>query len=703
MDAMAAARERFPALSHGSEVLFEALAEATRPSEDLTVSEWAERHRVVSAESGSPWPGRWRGARAPHLQEPQDCLHPDHPARRVTCRWGAQLGKTSIMENWFCFVVDTAGGSMMIVMPTLDEAVKFNRIKLQPTIDVTKKIAHKVAPANSRDEQGSTSSFKKFAGGFCQIVNAGSSKGLQMVSIKNLAMDEVTGYPRDVDGRGSPRDQARARQKRYGDRAKEFQGSTPGLHGDCVITEDFLAGDQRWRYVPCPHCGAYQPLKFDRFHGPDEEGPAHFRCRACSGRILHGHKHEMLGRGEWIACAPDENGEVPPDVIRPEDMDRWRCLPCEGRCRTRQPSYHLWAAYSDAESFDTLWTRWQEAQGNPTKTRTFYQQDLAEPHDPGGAALEHEKILAARVDYPRGVIPAEAGVVALTADVQSYGIKAAVLAFGPNGKAWLVDREVFEGPPDRSDEPWRMLADMLARTWPTTGGGREKGIDLAGVDTGFATGRAYRFCASRPNVFALDGQDGARPPLGTPKKQEIRDEHRRLVASSLVYPVGIHDLKSKVTAALGNLIEGPSPAGQWPRNTLFLTPDLADEAFVRELTAEALVDLEEEAARAPNRSKKHLVRPKARLAWRKLRHGQPNDWFDVFVYAYALAWRLGVDDLTPAQWSALLARVHERPPPDTLFDLGLDPLRPDTPPPPPPAAPRRPSEDDWLGGRGDDW
>ncbi|TKB12003.1 MAG: terminase, partial [Mesorhizobium sp.] len=122
------------------------------------------------------------------------------------------------------------------------------------TIEASPRIAHKVMPVNSRDEQGSTTSFKRYAGGFCQIVNAGSSKGLQMVSIKYLAMDEVTGYPRDVDGRGSPRDQARARQKMYGDAAKEWEGSTPGITGECAITGDFEAGDQRYSYVPCPHC-----------------------------------------------------------------------------------------------------------------------------------------------------------------------------------------------------------------------------------------------------------------------------------------------------------------------------------------------------------------------------------------------------------------------------------------------------------------
>lgn len=695
-------RARFPALPSGQMGLFDALAAASKPVEDLTISEWAERYRVVSAESGSPYPGPWRGARSPHLEEPQNCLHPDHPARRVTCRWGAQLGKTSIMENWFCFVVDTAAGSMMIVMPTLDEAIKFNRIKLQPTIDATKRITHKVAPVSSRDEQGSTSAFKKYAGGFCQIVNAGSSKGLQMVSIKNLAMDEVAGYPADVDGRGSPRDQARARQKRYGDQAKEFQGSTPGNAGECVITEDFEAGDRRYRYLPCPHCGAYQPLRIEQLRGPDTETGAHFLCLACNGRILHGHKHEILPRGEWIACAPDDQGEVPPDCIPPVEMDRWRCLPCEGRCRDLQPSYHLWAAYADQETFDAIWKNWEEAQGNPTKLRKFYQQDLAEPYNPAATALEHEAILAARVPYPRQTIPADAGAVVSTADVQGYGIKWTVLAFGPHGRVWLIDREVFEGAPDKSDDPWRMLADALGRTYPTAGGGT-KGIDLSGVDSGFATSRVYRFCAGRPDCFALDGRHKpGLPMLGTPKKQEIRDEYKRLVATSLVYPVGNYDAKTRVVAALANLVEGPNALGQWPRNVLFLTPDLADEPFVMELTAERLVDLEEEASRLPNRKRKHLVKPQSGREWRKVA-GRANDWFDCVVYAFALAFWLGVDRLTEAQWLVRLAEVHAAPPSPTLFDIALDPLA--AVPSAPAAEPSRsaPASDDWFAGRGEDW
>ncbi len=664
-------REGFPELPSGRLVLFAGFAAASKPIENLTISEWADRHRVVSAESGSPWPGPFRTSRVPYLREPQDCLHPDHPARRVTARWAAQLGKSTAIENWFCYIVDQAPGSMMIVLPTLEEAIKFNRVKLGPTIDASPRINHKVVPVNSRDEQASTTAFKRFAGGFCQIVNAGSSKGLQMVSIKYLAMDEVTGYPRDVDGRGSPRDQARARQKMYGDLAKEWEGSTPGLVGECAVTADYEAGDRRMLYVPCPHCEAWQPLTFDQMRGPETDLPTHFRCIACDGVIVDGHKPDMLAAAVWIATRV-EDGEAPvPKSMTAAELAVWRCDPCEGRCRAWQPSYHLWAAYAPRERWADIWDRWIAAEGDVTKLRTFFQQDLAEPYDPGGIQMAPEKIVEAARAYPmpRGIIPAEAGLVVSAADVQGYGIKWSVWAVGPRDQYWLIDREIFEGSPDQSDEPWIALADALGRTYETAGG-VEKGIDLSGIDTGYLTMRVYAFCASRPNILALDGRDGfGKPPIGTAKKQDVRFQPKGpVLARVMLYPVGIDDLKSKVVAGLANLVLGPANDGVWPRNTLHLSNDLCDDDFAQEMTAERLVDPDEEAAASAKRGRR-MIKSRSGRVWRKY-PGRKNDWFDTAVYAQALAWLLiHRRKLDAEKWAALLVSVHGVPVEPDLFAI----------------------------------
>ncbi|WP_182417137.1 terminase gpA endonuclease subunit [Bartonella sp. HY038] len=661
-------------LRNGREVLFSAFEAASRKVEDLSISEYSDRYRMVSAESGSPWPGKFKTARVPYLREPQDCLHPDHPARRVTARMAAQLGKSTVIENWFCYIVDRAPGSMMIVLPTLDESTKFNRVKLGPTIDATPQIAHKVLPVNSRDEQGSTTAFKRYAGGFCQIVNAGSSKGLQMVSIKYLAMDEVTGYPLDVDGRGSPRDQARARQKMYGDMAKEWEGSTPGIVGECAISDDFEKGDQRFYYVPCPHCQCYQALEFDQLQAPDDKTPAHFLCSNCNEKILDGHKGDLLANGRWIARRVTEGQKPIPRLITSKDIEKYSCPPCEGRCRRWQPSYHLWAAYAPREKFNDIWARWEAAQENTQKMRVFYQQDLALPYDPGGAAVEWEKIVEAaqRSDIPSRVIPLNAGLLVSAADIQGYGIKWAVYAIGPRGQRWLIDREVFEGSPEQSDDPWIELSDAQARQYPTASG-LMKGIDLSGIDSGFATDRVYRYCASRANVYALDGRaPKGLPWLGTPVKRDVRDHNRRLIAKVQLYPVGNYDVKTEVVASLANFMQGQDSKGAWPRNVLHLPPDLCDEGFAQEITAERLVDPDEEARASVNRCSRKLISSRAPREWKKI-VGRKNDWFDITVYGFALGWHLEHKlRLTQERWADLLLQVHGKPAEPDLFNKPID-------------------------------
>lgn len=664
------ARDSFAHVAQGERVVGLALCAASKPAEDLTVSEWAESYRFVSADSGSPWPGKFEMARTPYLREPQDCLHPDHPARRVTLRWAAQLGKSTILENWAGFIIDREPGSMMITLPTLEEAGKFNKIKLQPTIDASPCLKHKVKPVNSRDEQGSTTSFKKFAGGFIQIVNAGSAKGLQMVSIKYLGMDEITGYPKDADGRGSPRDQARARQKMYGDLAKECQMSTPGTDGDCEISDDFEAGDRRYLYVPCPHCRAFQTLNFDNMTGRQGDVAAHFKCLSCAKPIQNAHKHSIMRDAVWISTIPLDDGSAVPDMFAESELDLYRCNPCEGRCRKLQPSYHLWAAYAPKETFDAVWERWEVAQGNTTKLRTFMQQDLAEPYQPGVDVVDSEKIVdAARAEaVPAGIIPPGAALLISTADVQGYGIKWACFAIGPHRQRWLIDRETFMGAPDQSDDPWIELADALGRTYQTASG-NSKGIDLSGVDTGFATQRVYRFCRGRPNVLPLDGRKDQRAGwIGTPTPQKIKDGKGRVLAKIGLYPVYLYDVKTEVAAALTNLVSGPNEnTGKWPGNTLHIADDCCDEDLARELTAERLIDPEEEIRSSGNRRRKQFVAPRTKREWRKIA-GRANDFFDITVYAFAIGWYLETKRrLNMERWEALIFDLHGAATEDDLF------------------------------------
>src|SRR5262245_63032249 len=69
-----------------------------RPDPPLTVSEWADRYRILSARLAAE-PGPYRTARAPFLKDVMDALSPLHPARRVVFMKSAQVGATEVSNK----------------------------------------------------------------------------------------------------------------------------------------------------------------------------------------------------------------------------------------------------------------------------------------------------------------------------------------------------------------------------------------------------------------------------------------------------------------------------------------------------------------------------------------------------------------------------------------------------------------------------
>ena len=84
------------------------------PDPLLSVSEWSDRHRMLSSKASSE-PGRWRTSRTPYLKAIMDCLSPTSPVERVVFMKAAQLGATEMGSNWIGYVIHHAPGPMMPV------------------------------------------------------------------------------------------------------------------------------------------------------------------------------------------------------------------------------------------------------------------------------------------------------------------------------------------------------------------------------------------------------------------------------------------------------------------------------------------------------------------------------------------------------------------------------------------------------------
>lgn len=690
-------REDLPDLASGFEVFLAALVKAGTPEQELTVSEWADRYRKVAAESGSPFPGDWKTDRVPYLRQPLDCLHQDHPARHLTLKFSAQTGKSEVGVCWFGYIVDRAPSPILTVLPTLEEAVKYNRVKIQPTIDASPKIRHRVKAENSRDEGASTTSFKRFAGGFNQITTATSSKGLQMISVCNVILDEVSGFPADTDSRGHAVDQARARQKAYGERSKELMVSTPGEVGTCRVTEEYEAGDRRELYMPCPQCGVFQAWPFEKMHGPAAGSVRpYFVCDDCGGIVDQSHRTEMLAKHKWVPMWVAEGEGPVPAIIRPDEIDQYAVEPCTGRVRDRQPSWANWAAWSSFEQWSEIWKRSEEAFGDPVKMKAFQQQDLGRAYEAKSDTPDWEKLLACRVNYKRGVVPYPACALYGFIDVQGNRFEWGVYGFGPGFQGWPVDRGVIAGDPD-SDEAWAAIDAIVARRWPTETG-REIEVNRWGIDTGAYTQVLYDRVSRRFGLLACKGENKPRAAPFKMSRVALRDERGNEIAGRRIdlAHIGNFELKIAVYDGLRHLVAGPKPDGSWPQTTLHL-PDWFGEDELKQLTAEVLVDTRLETKGNAKRSA--LVKPGDAREWRK-RFKWANEGLDIAVGCRALAWGDGAGSIDKMRWMELVSRAHgplekETAQPDLFAHENLprqaekiEQKKPPVAPPPPQNAPK---------------
>ena len=268
----------------GAEDMLRAWSRGIRPDPDLTVSEWADKHRWLSSRAAAE-PGRYRTARTPYLREIMDALSPGHPAQRISFMKAAQVGATEAGNNWIGFVIHHAPGPMLAVLPTVEMAKRASRGRLDPLIADSPALRERVSPARSRDAGNSMLS-KEFPGGILVLTGANSATGLRSMPARYLFLDEIDAYPPSADEEGDPVTLAEARSTTFAHRRKVFLVSTPTIRGLSRIEQEFEASDQRRYFVPCPHCGAMQWLEFERLRwAKGRPETAAYHCEGCERPI----------------------------------------------------------------------------------------------------------------------------------------------------------------------------------------------------------------------------------------------------------------------------------------------------------------------------------------------------------------------------------------------------------------------------------
>ena len=547
------------------------------PPPELKISEWADAHRRLSPENSAE-AGQWNTTRAEYQREIMDTFN-DPDIQRIVVMTSSQVGKTELVLNAIAYYMDQDPSPMLCVQPTLAMAQSFSKDRLAAMIRDSKKIKDLVAESRSRDS-GNTVLHKKFPGGHLSLVGSNSAAGLASRPIRVLLLDEVDRYELSAGSEGSPTDLAIARTKTFWNR-KIYMCSTPTIKGISKIEAAFEESDKRYFMVPCPECETKQRLMWKNVVW-DEDKPetAHYVCQECGSVIDESKKPWMLKHGEWQAT------ETSVDTA----------------------GFHISELYSPWSTWASMAQNFLEAKKMPEMLKTFVNTSLGESWETPGDGVEHEGLLARRLNYDPLTLPEEILVATCGVDTQKDRLEAQVMGWGHNYEAWVIEYKVFWGDPNAVNV-WNEL-DLYLKSRFKTESGRSIAISATCIDSGgHHTNQVYSFTKPRQGrrIFAIKGANVPGKPIVSKPSYVGKTQ----VA---LYTVGTDTAKENIFARLN------APEDE---TTLHFPADV-DEEFFKQLTAEKRIT--------------KWIRGRKSLAWKQIR--PRNEILDLMVYNFAAIYLL---------------------------------------------------------------
>lgn len=501
--------------------------------------EWAEKYRIIP-QGLSPMPGPFSWSVSPYLEEIADNLSETSTVQETYVMKGAQVCFTvGIGENYVLYTIHKAPGPMLYVAQSQGAAERRMRKNFRPTIQQSglgRLIFSQSRKPGSRGT-GDTDELMEFAGGSLTAIGPTMGDRMRSESMQKGFFDEMDAWAQEVGSAGGKRKAEGStlvnimrRFDAYTNTYKVLGGSTPLEASSSLIEPLYTDGDQRQYHVPCKHCGALQPLEWERMvydrwasveypDGTKGKLPAreaaklekadgckvldgegnlipesvHYECRECGGHWKNDDKVFFLknerqgGRAKWI---PGAEPKIP-----------------------NRRSYHIPSLLSPIgfRSWESICLEASLIGGDPRKLQNFWNTVLGRTWEDRTRVPDFWKVAARKeprdgIGYDPTKWPSGALLVVVGADTQDNRIEAEAVAFGRNWESWSLGYHVFHGD----------TADLLSPAWTGFQNLIDTGHDghpvaMALIDSkGHRTQEVYTFCESylddRSQVMACGGE-----------------------------------------------------------------------------------------------------------------------------------------------------------------------------------------------------
>jgi phage terminase large subunit GpA-like protein len=480
------------------------------PPDDLTVTQWAEAKRRLSAESAAE-PGPWRTERTPYLREPMDAFT-DPKVRHIVMVAASQVGKSEFLNNCIGYIIDEDPGSILFIHPTTIDAQEYSKLRIAPMLRDSPALRQKIAAPKSRDSHN-TILQKAYPGGILTMCGSTEAHALASKPIRYVFGDERDRWATSAGNEGDPWDLAMARQTTFYN-AKAVEVSTTTIKNASAIEAAYYTGTmERWN-SKCPHCGEYHEIRWSDIRFEYDEiivshkktykvKKVYYTCPGCG--CISTEAEMKRAPAKWIAENPEAYGQG-----------------------TR--SFWLNAFVSQWASWESTVLKYLNALGSTKKMQVVFNTCFGEPWEDRGDIEDEDSLLARREDYGKDKngepVELPPGVLVLTAgvDTQDDRMEYEIVGHGFFGETWGIEKGIVMGRPD-DDATWNKLDEVVFDRVMRFENGVGLRVSMSFVDEGGHFTQSVRAqCNARisKKVFCIKGMPGQdKPYISPPKKQKI--------------------------------------------------------------------------------------------------------------------------------------------------------------------------------------
>lgn len=581
--------------------------EVLKPPDELSVSEWAERHRVLDARS-SAMPGPWKNAVTPYLRGIMDEFS-NYRTEEIIFVKPTQSGGTESLLNQLGYIVDQDPAPCMIVYPTDELAESVSENRLRPMIEASPTLAAKY------DRRNSDLLELQFLGMYASLTGANSPSGLASKPIRFLLLDEVDKYPPASRREADPISLARERTKTFSNR-KIYMCSTPTLRTGPIWRALEAADVERHYFVPCPHCGEYIELIMPQLKWPGKETGqtyaeraegAIYICQRCGAVINDRDKPGMLMKGEW------------------------RDVRGSSALATRV-AFRMNTLYSPFVRFRDVAREFMLSKADPERLQNFINSWLAEPWEDTRVRTSEELVSERRTELPSLIVPSWTKLLTAGVDVQEQSLYYTIRAWGD----WLTSQNIAHGQVLSFDD----IERVMNTEYPDETG-KKLLVNLCLVDSGYRTDEVYEFCVKNAE-WALPSK-GVEQQLAHYRLSVVNKEASTANRLTLVI-IDTNKYKDLIAARMGK----ENGTGSW------MVASDCDAEYMRQVTSEQKVSVRTSGGE--------------KLVWKQKVSHAPNHYLDCEVGSAAAADILGIRSTYLE--NGVEEGKQERKPPDVQEDSG---------------------------------